>query len=190
MDRRAFLAATGAFLSALSGCGSEGSPPSDGDATATVTRTATGTRTPTPSATPEPTATATPPEREYRPQLLDAALVSTWSEPGDLTANRIESIRRGQPAVVAFRYRIRIPQGTINLKEGVDVFHDGEQVVRRFRDVDRYVESPGLYTWEDAMTFETAGWPVGELTATAAVGELQLHRTSERVSTTFEVRSG
>jgi hypothetical protein len=121
--------------------------------------------------------------------LLDAALVSTWSEPGDLTANRIANVRRGQPAVVAFRYRIRIPAGTVNLKEGVDVVHDEGLVVRRFRDVDRYVDAAGLHTWEDAMTFDTADWPAGALTATAAIGELQLHRTSDGVSTTFEVTS-
>ena len=181
MDRRAFLAVAGACLSGLAGCGSAGSSSSSASETTTATPTPEPTRTPTP----EPT--LTPPERRYVPQLLDVALVSTWSEPGDLTANRIESIRRGQPAVVAFRYRIRIPQGTINLKEGVDVVHGDEMVVRRFRDVDRHVESAGLHTWEDAMTFDTADWPTGRGTATGAIGELQLHRTSDRVSTTFDV---
>jgi len=187
MDRRAFLAGTAASLSGLAGCGSVGSSSPTDEGTTTVTVTPTASSTPTPTGTPAPT--RTPPERRYLPQLLDVGLVSTWSEAGDLTANRTESIRRGQPAVVAFRYRIRIPEGTINLKEGVDIVRDGDLVVRRFRDVDRQVESPGLYTWEDAMTFETAEWPAGTLTATAAVGELQLHRTSERVSTTFEVTS-
>jgi hypothetical protein len=185
MDRRSFLVGTAAGLSGLAGCGSAGSSPETDDGTATGGPTATTTPTATPTATPAPT--ATPPERRYFPQLLDVALVSTWSEPGDLTANRIRSVRRGQPAVVAFRYRIRIPEGTINLKEGVDVVHDGDLLVRRFRDVDRHVDSAGLHTWEDAMTFETADWPTGNLTATVAIGELQLHRTSDGVSTTFEV---
>jgi hypothetical protein len=190
MDRRAFLAGTAGSLSGLAGCGSAGSPPPTDEGTAASTTTATLTASPTPTPTDTPAPTRTPPERRYLPQLLDAGLVSTWSEAGDLTANRVGRVRRGQPAVVAFRYRIRIPEGTINLKEGVDVVHDGDLVVRRFRDVDRQVDSPGLYTWEDAMTFQTAEWPTGTLTATAAVGELQLHRTSERVSTTFEVTSG
>jgi hypothetical protein len=191
MDRRAFLAGTGACLSGLAGCGSAGSPPETDDGTATGEPTVTATPTPPPTSTPTgaPAPTVTPPDRRYLPQLLDVGLVSTWAEPGDLTANRIRSIRRGQPAVVAFRYRLRVPEGTINLKEGVDVVHDGELVVRRFRDVDRHVDAAGLYTWEDAVTFETADWPTGELTATVAVGELQLHRTSESVSTTFDVTS-
>lgn len=184
MDRRALLAAAGACLSGIAGCGSEEPSPSTGG-TATATETATETRTPEPTTTPLPT--RMPPERRYQPQLLDVALVSTWSESGDLTANRIESVRRGQPAVVAFRYRIRIPEGTINLKEGVDVLDGDDMVVRRSRDIDRYVESAGLHTWEDAMTFDTGDWPVGELTATVAVGELQLHRVSNSVSTTFDV---
>jgi hypothetical protein len=179
MDRRALLAAAGACLSGLAGCGSTDPAESTDRATATGTPTADPTTTPLP--------TRTPPDQRYRPQLLDVALVSTWSEPGDLTANRTESVRRGQPAVVAYRYRIRIPQGTINLKEGVDVLDGDDLVVRRSRDIDRYVESAGLHTWEDAMTFDTAEWPVGELTATVAVGELQLHRVSNRVSTTFDV---
>jgi hypothetical protein len=187
MDRRAFLAAAGTCLSGLAGCGSTGSSSSTATPTrtpaSTPTRTATATVTPSP--TPEPT--VTPPERQYTPQLLDVALVSTWSTAGDLAANRIERVRRGQPAVVAFRYRMRIPQGTINLKEGVDVLDGDDVVVRRSRDMDRYVDSAGLHTWEDAMTFDTAEWPVGELTATVAIGELQLHRVSESVSTTFEV---
>lgn len=187
MDRRAFLAAAGASLSGLAGCGSASSSPSSETATSTTTRTATSTPTPTATSTATPDPTLTPPDRRYLPQLLDVALVSTWSEPGDLTANRIESIQRGQPAVVAFRYRIRLPEGTVNLKEGVDVVDGDEMIVRRFRDVDRYVESAGLHTWEDAMTFDTTDWPTGELTATVAIGELQLHRTSERVSTTFDV---
>ena len=187
MDRRAFLAGTAASLSGLTGCGSAGSPPPTDEGTASSTTTPTASSTPTPTGTPTPT--RTPPERRYLPQLLDVGLVSTWAEPGDLTANRIESVRRGQPAVVAFRYRIRIPEGTINLKEGVDIVRDGDLVVRRFRDVDRQVDSAGLYTWEAAMTFGTAEWPTGNLTATVAVGELQLHRTSEGVSTTFEVTS-
>lgn len=190
MDRRAFLAGTAASLSGLAGCGSAGSPPPTDEGTAASTTTATLTASPTPTPTDTPAPTRTPPERRYLPQLLDAGLVSTWAEAGDLTANRVGRVRRGQPAVVAFRYRIRIPEGTINLKEGVDVVHDGDLVVRRFRDVDRQVDSSGLYTWEDATTFQTAEWPTGTLTATAAVGELQLHRTSERVSTTFEVTSG
>jgi hypothetical protein len=189
MDRRALLAAAGACLSGLAGCGSTDPAESTDGATATTTPTETPTRTPT--ATVEPTTTPlptrVPPERRYEPQLLDVALVSTWSEPGDLSANRIESVRRGQPAVLAYRYRVRVPQGTINLKEGVDVLDGDDLVVRRSRDIDRYVESAGLHTWEDATTFDTSEWPVGELTATVAVGELQLHRVSNRVSTTFEV---
>jgi hypothetical protein len=182
MDRRAFLAG----IAGLAGCGSAGTGPStDGTPTGTATPPETATATSTPTGTPEPT--VTPPERRYLPQLLDVALVSTWAEPGDLTANRVERIQRGQPAVVAFRYRLRVPEGTINLKEGVDVVHDGDLVVRRFRDVDRRVDTAGLHTWEDAMTFETGDWPTGELTATAAIGELQLHRTSDGVSTTFEI---
>lgn len=184
MERRAFLAGTGACLSGLAGCGSPGaeSTPTDGgEATSTPTATASPTPTTTPVPTPEP------PEQRYRPQLLDVALVSTWSEPGDLTANRITTLRRGQPAVIAFRYRMRIPAGTINLKEGVDVYDGNDRVVRRFRDIDRHVDSAGLHTWEDAMSFETADWPTGRLTATVAIGELQLHRTSDSVSTTFEM---
>jgi hypothetical protein len=181
MDRRSFLVAAGA---GLAGCGSTGAPDDGGTRTPTATETATPTATETATST----ATRTPPERRYLPQLLDVALVSTWSVPGDLEANGIGRLRRGQPAVVAFRYRLRVPEGTINLKEGVDVTAGDELVVRRFRDVDRTVESAGLYTWEDAMTFETADWPTGELTASVAVGELQLHRTSEPVTTTFELR--
>ncbi|GAB6861225.1 hypothetical protein ACFR97_14255 [Haloplanus litoreus] len=182
MDRRAFLVAAGA---GLAGCGSTTSPDGESERTATGTATPTSTATPTPVETATPT--RTPPERRYLPQLLDVALVSTWSEPGDLAAKRIDQVRRGQPAVVAFRYRLRVPEGTINLKEGVDVTTDDELVVRRFRDVDRTVDSAGLYTWEDAMTFETAEWPTGSLTASVAVGELQLHRTSDSVATTFEL---
>ncbi|WP_248896078.1 hypothetical protein [Haloplanus halobius] len=182
MDRRAFLTVVGAGLSGMAGCGEGG----DGAATPTDTD---GTETPTSTATPTTTtATRTPPERQYQPQLLDAALVSMWSEPGDLQANQVESVRRGQPAVVAFRYRLRVPEGTINLKEGVDILHDGDLITRQFRDMDRQVDEAGLYTWEDAMTFETAEWPVGDLTATVAIGELQLHRTSAEVSTQFTVR--
>jgi len=185
MDRRALLAAAGACLTGLAGCGSAGSSPS---ATATQTaESSTPTRTATSTTTPTPEPTRTPPDQRYRPQLLDVALVSTWSEPGDLTANRTESVRRGQPAVVAYRYRMRIPEGTINLKEGVDVLDGDDLVVRRSTEVDRYVDSAGLHTWEDATTFDTTGWPTGELTATVAIGELQLHRVSNRISTTFEV---
>lgn len=188
MERRAFLAAAGASLAGLAGCGS-----GSGEGTATPTEGAAGTAsaTPTasPTATPTPTPALTPPEKRYQPQLLDIALVSTWGGPGDLEANRIESIRRGQPAVIAFRYRIRVPEGTINLKEGIDVFQGDDLVVRRFHDVDRHVDAAGLHTWEDAMTFETASWPTGDVRAAVAIGELQLHRTSETVSTSFEVRS-
>lgn len=154
-----------------------------------MTRTATPEPTPTttPSDTTTPLPTRIPPDQRYRPQLLDVVLVSTWSEPGDLTANRIERVQRGQPAVVAYRYRMRIPQGTVNLKEGIDVLDGDDRIARRSRDIDRYVDSAGLHTWEDAMTFETGNWPAGELTATVAIGELQLHRVSNRVSTTFEV---
>jgi hypothetical protein len=178
MDRRAFLATVSA---GLAGCGSTGSTPDEGDATATERATA------TPTATPSATPTRTPPERRYLPQLLDATLVSTWAESGDLTANRIDRLQRGQPAVVAFRYRIRVPEGTINLKEGVDVTRGERRVARRYRDVDRSVDSAGLYTWETAMTFGTGTWPTGELTASVAVGELQLHRTADPLTTTFEV---
>jgi len=187
MDRRAFLAAAGACLSGLAGCGSAGSSSSTATPTRTPTSTATGTATPTATATPSPDPTVTPPDRQYTPQLLDVALVSTWSTAGDLAANRIESVRRGRPAVVAFRYRMRVPQGTINLKEGVDVLDGDDLVVRRSRDMDRYVDSAGLHTWEDAMTFDTTEWPPGDVTASVAIGELQLHRVSEDVSTTFEV---
>lgn len=190
MDRRALLAAAGACLSGLAGCGSTDPAESTDETTGTDAMTRTATADPTTTATADPTTplpTRVPPERRYEPQLTDVTLVSTWSEPGDLSANRIESVRRGQPAVVAYRYRVRVPQGTINLKEGVDVLDGDDLVVRRSRDIDRYAESAGLHTWEDAMTFDTGDWPVGELTATVAVGELQLHRVSNRVSTTFDV---
>mgnify|MGYP000557275272 CR=1 FL=1 len=188
MDRRTFLAAASA---GLAGCGSVGSSPSTDEApTPTPTGTSPSTdEAPTPTPTGTSTPTTTPPERRYLPQMLDVALVSRWGGAGDLIANRIEHVRRGQPAVVAFRYRIRIPSGTINLKEGVDVVYRGDLVDRRSRDTDRNVDSPGLHIWEDAVTFETGDWPTGELTASVAVGELQLHRTSESVETTFEVTS-
>ncbi|WP_435068643.1 hypothetical protein [Haloplanus sp. C73] len=178
MDRRALLAATGTALAGLAGCGADGS-------SETPTATTEPTRTPTATATAQPT--LSPPDQNYRPQLLDVALVSTWSEAGDLEANRTEQVRRGQPAVIAFRYRIRIPEGTVNLKEGIDIIHDGELVVRENTEVDRYVDSAGLHTWETAMTLETGDWPTGEVTASVAIGELQLHRTSNTVATRFEV---
>lgn len=184
MHRRTLLAAAGAGLAGLSGCGSSGSP-DDPTSTATdaPTATATPTRTPTETAAP----TVTPPERRYQPQLLDVAIVSGWAATGDLEANRVDAVRRGQPAVVAFRYRLRVPSGTVNLKEGIDISHDGELVVRRNREPDRTVDSAGLYTWEDAITLRTGGWPLGELTATVAIGELQLHRTSDPMSVSFEL---
>jgi hypothetical protein len=180
MDRRALLAATGAALAGLAGCGADG-----GSETPTQTATTEPTGTPTATATAQPT--LSPPDQSYRPQLLEVALVSTWAEEGDLEANRTEQVRRGQPAVIAFRYRIRIPQGTVNLKEGVDIIHDGDLVVRENTEVDRYVDSAGLHTWETAMTLETGDWPTGDVTASVAIGELQLHRTSNVVTTTFEV---
>jgi len=184
MDRRALLAAAGACLSGLAGCstaGSSGSPTSTHTSTQTATSTATATATPRP--------TPTPPDRRYQPQLLDVALVSRWSAEGDIEANQIDELRRGQPAVIAFRYRLRLPEGTVNLKEGIDVIHDGDLVVRQNREVDRYVGSAGLHTWEDAVTLETADWPTGAVTASVAIGELQLHRTSDALATTFEVTS-
>ncbi|MFD1633905.1 hypothetical protein ACOZ4L_13815 [Haloplanus ruber] len=181
MDRRTFLVAAGA---GLAGCGSTPEPDT-GTSTGTVvsTETATETETKTPTSTPA----RTPPEQRYRPQLLDVGMVSTWGESGDLEANRIERLRRGRPAVVAFRYRLRVPSGTINLKEGVDVLADGDLIVRRNREMDRTVDTAGVYTWEDAMTFGTDDWPTGRLTVSMAVGELQLHRTSESHTATFEL---
>jgi len=179
MDRRTFLVAAGV---GLAGCGS--TPESDAEtSTGTVVSTETATETRTTTSTPA----RTPPEQRYRPQLLDVSLVSTWAEPDDIEANRIERLQRGQPAVVAFRYRLRVPSGTINLKEGVDVLADDDLIVRRNRDIDRSVDTAGLYTWEDAMTFDTDDWPAGRLTLSVAVGELQLHRTSESRTTTFEL---
>jgi hypothetical protein len=185
MDRRSFLAAATAGLSGLAGCGSGGG--SGGDVTPTSTATPTSTVTATATPTPTATATPAPPERSYQPQLLDVGIVSTWAESGDLTANAVTEVRRGQPVVVAFRYRARIPQGTVNFSEGVDVYRGEERVVRRFRHVDRYVDSGGLHTWEDAMTFESGDWPTGRLEASVAIGELQLHRTSDPMVATFEL---
>lgn len=189
VQRRALLTAVGASVAGLAGCGSSGdgasTPTSGATETATVSATSTERATATPTAT--PTQTRTPPDQRYRPQLLDANLVRMWSEPGDIEENAVESVRRGQPAVFAYRYRMRIPEGTINLKEGVDVSRGDDLVVRRFRDVDRRVDTAGLHTWEDAMTFETDDWPTGELTATVSVGELQLHRTADPIPVTFDV---
>lgn len=184
MDRRTLLAAAGAALAGLAGCGSA---ESSDEATPTPTASTTPTATPTPTASAMPT--ITPPERRYQPQLLAVALVSTWSEPGDLDANRRDSVRRGQPAVVAFRYRLRVPSGTVNLKEGIDVSDGDRLLVRRNRERDRTVEEAGLHTWEDAVTLSTDDWPTGDLTATVAIGELQLHRTSDSMSVSFEVTS-
>jgi hypothetical protein len=92
--------------------------------------------------------------------------------------------------VIAFRYRLRVPGGTVNLKEGVEVYDGDDLIVRHNREVDRTVESAGVYTWEDAVTLDTADWPTGRVTASVAIGELQLHRTSDAVTTRFEVTSG
>jgi len=175
MHRRALLAATGTCLAGLAGCGADGS-------TETTTPTSISTQTTT---TPPPT--LTPPEQSYRPQLLDVGLVSTWAEAGDLSENRVEQVRRGRPAVIAFRYRMRIPEGTVNLKEGIDIIADDELVMRRNNEVDRTVDTAGLHTWETGITIETADWPTGQVTASVAIGELQLHRTSDPMATTFEV---
>jgi hypothetical protein len=182
MDRRTLLAAAGAGLAGLAGCGSAGS--SNG---VTPTPTASPTATPTRTPTETPAPTVTPPERRYQPQMLDVAIVSRWATPGDLEGNRVDTLRRGQPAVVAFRYRLRVPSGTINLKEGIDVVDDDGLVVRRNRERDRTVDAAGLYTWEDAVTLPTDDWPLGDLTASVAIGELQLHRTSEPLSVSFEL---
>ncbi|WP_338742412.1 hypothetical protein [Haloplanus salilacus] len=186
MDRRTLLAAAGAGLAGLSGCGSAG--PSDEPTSTPATDTPAATATAASTETPEPT--VTPPKRRYQPQLLDVALVSEWAAPGDLEANRVDAVRRGQPAVVAFRYRLRVPEGTINLKEGIDISNADGLVVRRNRERDRTVDSAGLYTWEDAVTLRTDDWPLGELTASVAIGELQLHRTSDQMSVSFELTSG
>jgi hypothetical protein len=185
MDRRTLLAAASAGLAGLSGCGSVGS--SDGP-----TPTSTGsppTTTPTGTTTTTSTPTTTPPERRYQPQMLDVALVSRWAAPGDLDANRVDVLSRGRPAVVAFRYRLRVPSGTIYLKEGVDIVGNDELVVRHNRERDRTVDSAGVYTWEDAVSLRTDAWPLGELTASVAIGELQLHRTSDPRSVSFELTS-
>lgn len=186
MDRRTLLAG----VAALAGCGTDGTP-----ATGTAEPSTAGTGT-AGSPTPSPTPTATSPATESLPATLErnrpyvtaVALVSRWNEPGDLQAERTDAVRRGRPAIVAFRYTARLRAGTVPFKEGVDVLApDGEALARRVTEVERTVASDGVYTWETATTFDTTGWPTGPTTATVTVGDLILHRVSDTVTTTFSV---
>lgn len=124
----------------------------------------------------------------YEPTVVDAHLVSTWAESGDLVENRAETVARGRPAVVAFRYAVRLPAGRFRFREEVAVRGpDGSHFARRRVEVAHTAESAGTAAWEHALAFETAGWPLGECTATVTVGNLELHRVSAPTTTSFRV---
>lgn len=184
MDRRTLLVG----LAGLAGCQTSDSPEPGTVETATATA-ATGTvGSPTSTATSQATESLPETLERNRPYVTAVQLVSRWSEPGDIRTEGTDTVRRGRPAIVAFQYTVRLRDGTVPFKEGVDVLGpDGEVLARRVTEVDRTVQSDGVYTWETATTFDTTEWPTGSVTAAVTVGDLVLHRVSDTVSTTFSV---
>lgn len=187
MDRRTLLVG----LAGVAGCQTDRfSEPATGE---TPTAEAEPAVSPTRTTSPAPTtsqATESLPEtlERNRPYVTAVQLVSRWNEPGDIRTERTDTVQRGQPAIVAFQYTVRLRAGTVPFKEGVDVLGpDGEVLARRVTEVDRTVPSDGVYTWETATTFDTMEWPTGSVTAAVTVGDLVLHRVSDTVTTTFSV---
>lgn len=187
MDRRTLLVG----LAGLAGCQTGDFSESATERTPTAETEPAGS--PTRTTSPAPTTsqeTASLPEtlERNRPYVTTVQLVSQWTEPGDIRVEATDTVQRGRPAIVAYEYTVRLRAGTVPFKEGVDVLGpDGEVLARRVTEVDRTVESDGVYSWETATTFDTTDWPTGSVTAAVTVGDLVLHRVSDTVSTTFSV---
>lgn len=188
MKRRHFLGVVGTGL--VAGCGSTssgsgGDTPNPQTATATETPTATPTASPTP--TPEPTATPTP-TPVVQPTIDTVSLLSNWESFGDTIENQVSAVGRGATAVIGFRYRAWVSDGTADYTEQVRIFDEsGTRIDMKSNTGSQLVDSDGYQQWGYALFFDTRGWDLGEYEAEVIVKDNSLGKVSNPVTTKFRV---
>jgi hypothetical protein len=166
------------------------SPTPKQTASPTPTQTASPTASPTPTDTPTPTESPTPtatPAPEL-PEMIDAQLVTEWESPGDLEANAIEAVGRGDRAVLAFEFSMRPHSGEVDIRAQIIVEDESGAIVDSVTEhQSRLVDSDGPVTLEWAYVTSSSEWSTGSYTAEVLVQDETSGETSDAVTHDFEI---
>ena len=182
LTRRQLLATTGTALAAgLAGCTS--SEPTDSPPETTSPPTQPPTPQPT---TREPTTTRQP----EPPEILEVALVSEFSEYGDVQANPVTAVGKGATALLGYHHETTVHDGTLNITTQVKVFGpSGRRVDSSTHDDEQLVSGNGRQEWQNVHTFDTTGWDLGDYEFGVLIRDNVTNTVSETARGTFTLNS-
>ena len=176
--RRAVLSTIGSV--ALGGCTQLSGAPRTVTVTKTVIKTPEPTPTPSPSPSPTPTATPTPTEQPTpelpEPKIQMVALISDWTEFGDVMDNQITSITPDESALIGGRFEVACgPDREVRWRNFTTVRNEaGDAVGSESTESEEFTNNCTRYnrstSWEQAvsLTYNNdvgAEWPIGTYTA-------------------------
>jgi hypothetical protein len=121
------------------------------------------------------------------PIITDGALVTEWSEFGDLEANRIESVSVGELITLAARYWYYV-EGRLQVFRTWRIFDsDGDRVRIQNTDGEQLFDQVGWRQFEFAQQFDTTGLSAGSYTVELVLEDEQSGAVSNAYEFEFEL---
>lgn len=198
MRRRAFLAVAAASFGGCSTDDTGGESTPTPTETPTPTPTSTSTPTPSPTPTPSSTPTPTPGAESFRPHVWAVALVSGWTEYGDVTENEIQSVEPDEDVIIGVRFStICNDAREVRWRNTTTVRRSGDAVASKSDTTEQFRNDCGVderaVRWEQAVELHYnnevgAEWPVGTYVAHVRIDDYYSGSTTGG-SALFEVVS-
>lgn len=177
ISRRRYLAA----LAALgAGCA--------GGSNSTPTPTATPTDTPTATPTPTPTPTRTPRQFDDLPKMIEANILTGWSEFGDVYDNQMSRIPPNVEFSVGSRVEAEVHNGEVTLEMQAEIYQGDGLVERESTHTSTLTQETTPVEWGIAVGMDSVGWEVGnDYRAEVIVQDETSGNTTETSTATFAV---
>lgn len=187
MNRRRFLTASTTIGATALTAGCTSSSSSSDTTTSSATTTAEPTTTAS-TTTAEPTPTETTTQAARQPELLSTSLLSRWDDFGDVETNTVDAVGTGAIALLGYRYRVMVHDGTLDITNQMRVFDpDGTRVALDDFNDEQLTDGDGMQTWENVFTFDTSDWDLGTYTTEVLVRDNVSGEVSETLEGEFEV---
>lgn len=185
MERRTFLAVLSSV--SLAGCTNSGSST---QTTTTSSTPTTRTRTPTTETPTETTTTTETTTSVPTPTITDAALLTHWSEFGDVKTNTVSAVGQGGNAILGWRYSLPIHDGKAQESFQITITdQNGNQITQQTGTDTHLTNETGTDTWERWARFDTSEWQTGTYTATILVRDEISGENSQQTTVDFTLNT-
>jgi hypothetical protein len=123
------------------------------------------------------------------PYIIQANLVSSYEDWGDVEANKIEVESLGDVLNVGFRYAIDVHDAKVAMFEQVRIEDEnGTNIDLGTHESEQLVEDDDQYLFEHALSFDTYSWERGTYTATVQIRDNETGETTDPTSFEFVLK--